>query len=223
MLLSQIVEELALKFDPNSSAGEDVVASAARTALVAQITALDAARAGSVGRGLQLAAEELHELSVLTGSQDQNIRLLARSAMTVVAQVRLLFASLGTDRWVDMDELRRELSQSKDDVSLLICDLVRKVSAMPQSLSDYEAPQSADRVQIETLLRQAMINGRDRLTAIEIVIEAMINCAENTSDMEKLALLDSEGLDYSVRQRLAGLTRDQQLDERIIASSRTSH
>ncbi|MGB0865140.1 MAG: hypothetical protein ACPGSC_01450 [Granulosicoccaceae bacterium] len=222
MRLTQLVEQLALKFTPDAVNGDELSASAARTALVAQITALDAARAGSVGRGLQLAAEELHELALLTGSQDKNIRSLGADAQRLVEQVRALCNDLALQRWSSVEALRPELKRVKEEISLLICELVRKISAMPQSLGDYEAPQSADRVQIETLLRQAIINGRDRLTAIEIVLEALIASSGSCQDLEQLALLDSESLDYSVRQRLAGLTRDQALDEQIL-SKRSSH
>lgn len=222
MRLSLLIEELAQKFDPESTAGEDVAASAARTALVAKITALDAARAGSVGRGLQLAAEELHEMAVLTGSQDKNIQLLAQNAKDTVADVRSVFAGLGTDRWSSVQELRTDLAEVKSRITLLVCDLVRRVSSMPQSLSDYEAPQSSDRVQIETMLRQAIINGRDRLSAMELILESLMNFSEKTDDLERLISLDTDELDYSTRQRLAALTRDQRLDDRILAS-KTAH
>ena len=222
MRLSLLIEELALKFDPEASAAEDVAASAARTALVAQITALDAARAGAVGRGLQLAAEELHESAVLTSSQDKNIQMLALDAKEAVTEVRQLFAGLGTDRWTSVGALRSDFTGVRDRLALLVCDLVRKISSMPQSLSDYEAPQSDDRVQIETMLRQAMINGRDRLTAMELILEALINFSEHAKDFEQLLNFDTDALDNSTRQRLAALTRDQRLDDRILAT-KTAH
>ncbi len=222
MRLSQLIEELAVKFDPCTSAGEDVAAAAARTTLVAQLTALEAARAGAVGRGLQLAAEELQELALLTGSQDKNIQQLGEGAKRTIAEVRGIFDGLANNRWENAEQLRVDLAAVQDTIALMVSGLVRKISSMPQSISDYEAPQSADRVQIETLLRQAMINGRDRLSAMQIIVEALATFSHGVVDVEKLRNLDTDALDYNTRQRLAGLTRDQRLDDSIIAS-KTAH
>lgn len=218
MRLSYLVEQLTEKFDTELITEDCITAPAVHTAFVAQVTALDAARAGSIGRGLQLAAEELHELAVLVASQDQHIRLLAASAKAIVTEVHQMFSQIGSDRWSSPDALRQELSPLKESVSLLICDLVRKISSVPQSLSNYEAPQSGDRIQIETLLRQALINGRDRLSAIEMMLEELLSCCEAADDFESLKSLDTDDFDGITRRRLAGLVRDQSLDERIFAS-----
>ncbi len=218
MRLSLLVHELAAKLDPSAAGGEALEAQSAKTALVAKITALDAARAGAVGRGLQLAAEEMHELTLLTGSQDHNIRQLGEGTRATVAEIGQIFEGLGTDRWCSVSALQQDLKPAKDRLTLLISQLAKNISGMPQSLSSGEAPQSADRVQIETLLRQVMINGRDRLSALEIVVEALLLAAESATDLEQLIALDSDSLEYSTRQRLAALTRDKVLDETILAN-----
>lgn len=220
MRLTQLVEELALKFGPDIHSG-DLLAASARTALVAQITALDAARAGSVGRGLQLAAEELHELAMLTSSEDETIQSLGREAQQLVERVRALCTDMVAQRASSGETLPTRLAAAREAVAELVCRLVRTISAMPQSLGDYESPQSADRVQIETLLRQALINCRDRLSAIEIVLDTFIERSASGADLEQLARLDSESLTAPLRQRLAGLTRDSALDERILSSHRS--
>ncbi len=171
---------------------------------------------------MQLAAEEMHELTELTGSQDDNIRQLGEGARATVADIRHIFNGLGANRWCSVAAVEEALLPVRDNLSALIAELVQKISSVPHSLSDGEPPQSADRVQIETLLRQVLINGRDRLTALEIVINAVLEACQTATDLEQLLTLDSDSLDLETRQRLAGLTRDKKLDESI-SSSQVAH
>jgi|GEM_PF-3302084 len=211
MLLPLLIDEIVSKLHAETQAGQGLAEKAASTEFVAQLAALDAARAGSVGRGLAMAAEELAELAELTAKVDVQYAAITQQATVAITELKALIDALPSTIDPGLEDTKRALLASKLGLEHLSDSLTKEVSSVPQSLGDNQTSQSADRIQIETMLRQALLNMRDRITALILIIDAYLERCQNAAIPQQLLDIDSVQMPEDIQRRLASLSRDKRL------------
>lgn len=208
--LNELVNALADRIAPDLVDMDDILASAFQTRLIAWNAILGAANVDHSGKGLHEAASEIARMAEMVSAHTDTLDAGISECLDCLDEFQALF-ELSADQG---EPLRARVSSLHANIERVGERMAAAISSLPNSVSRDVNGVSIDRIQLECLLKQALVNARDRLRAAALALTAIDDALSANSDVD-LDQIDTDALVASVRHRLAVLSRDAELGAAI--------
>lgn len=210
MRLTELVNALADHVSPRIVSAHEIETSAFQARLIAWNAMLGAVQVDISGKGLHDAAKEIAGMAEMVSAHTDTVHDSVQECLACLEQFQSLFAAepeAPEPLWDQISLLRARIEK----VGLR---MATAIESLPNSMSRDVSDVSIDRIQIECLLKQSLVNARDRLRASALALNALDDAVrkEGVSDLEAV---DTDRLIASVRHRLAVLSRDSNLGDAI--------
>ncbi len=210
MRLNELVSALADRIAPELVSLDTILASAFQTRLIAWNAMLSAANVSTSGKGLCDAAGDIAGMAEMVTAHTDTLDDGINECLACLDQFKALF-----------DAEADEPEPLRDRIALLRVEFERvgervrvAIRSLPDSMNRDPGDVSIDRIQLECLIKQTLINARDRLRAATLALNAVDDAIREDGDA-MLDAIDTDRLVDSVRHRLAVLSRDADLGAAI--------
>lgn len=208
--LSELVNALADRVSPNLVCVDDILATAYQTRLIAWNAMLAAAHVDHSGRGLHGAAQDISGMAEMVSAHAETLDDGIGECLACLDQFQALFAPDDDPA----EPLPDRVALLHANIQRVGARLAAAIDSLPNSMSRDVNDVSIDRIQIECLLKQALVNARDRLRASGLALTAIEEAMGSARDVP-LEDIDTDRLVSSVRHRMAVLSRDADLGAAI--------
>ncbi|MEM6986443.1 MAG: hypothetical protein AAF499_07865 [Pseudomonadota bacterium] len=210
MRLNELVNALADRVAPELVSIDDILTTAYQTRLIAWNAMLAAAQVDQSGQGLHDAATDIARMAEMVSAHADTLDDGLTECLACLDEFQTLFeADTG-----DAEPLSDRVAALNANLQRVGERLAAAIQSLPNSMNRDVSDVSIDRIQLECLLRQALVNARDRLRAAALALTA-VDEALTTDGYVNLDEIDTDRLVSSVRHRLAVLSRDADLGAAI--------
>lgn len=189
---------------------DEILVSAYQTRLIAWNAMLSAAGVSTSGRGLSDAAGDIAGMAEMVSAHADTVDAGIAEALSCLDQFTALFDTSDASSAPLCDRI----ALLRGELERVGARLKNAIESLPDSMNREAGKVSIDRIQLECLIRQALVNARDRLRAALLALNALDDAVQKEG-VAMLETIDTDRLVDSVRHRLAVLSRDASLGAEI--------